>query len=478
MALFGFSIQCHATCKLLRRNSKLGKLYQARVLYGVYGSTEEYCDHDTFDASCNTGETIIIGGAEYGHMAEGKCIQVDLGVFGCKADVSSILSAECSGKQSCSLNVDDEALRNTKPCSVGILVYLKATYFCVKATQDSQPCSSRTASRNPQFLPSSLAQQALCPASTGLFDQEFPLTASPGQHLSFTLIDLSVLDPMTESPTRYDIQELGYILDTGSEKVFPVMQSGREEVELENSQTNTVSVALSSQINTPFIIEYKAEGCADLQLSSDVWVTRESDGAIVGCHDTPQTWNLQCIHSHWAGVIGNCSLPPEPKPVVMQSSDYKLPLPKDIIIVIIACATFFLAVVTITLGYVCLKWPKEVKRQQPTTLRYGNVRHTRVPSTSETYLSETYLTPQYTPEDPRTGEYQPIWSKPLPTPPGLERSNSQATTEPIRSPCVPPKRNNEDVYNASLASEDYIDRRKNFVLDKDLVQQHSNINHV
>lgn len=94
--------------------------------------TAEYCDHESFEASCSPGETVIIGGAEYGHMAKGKCVQVNLGVFGCRADVSDILNDHCTGKESCSLRVDDEALRETKPCSVGISVYLKATYFCVK----------------------------------------------------------------------------------------------------------------------------------------------------------------------------------------------------------------------------------------------------------------------------------------------------------------------------------------------------------
>ena len=74
----------------------------------------------------------MIGAAEYGHMAQGKCVKLDLGIFGCKADVTDILDQRCSGKRSCTVPVVDEELRNTEPCTVGILVYLKASYMCIK----------------------------------------------------------------------------------------------------------------------------------------------------------------------------------------------------------------------------------------------------------------------------------------------------------------------------------------------------------
>jgi hypothetical protein len=99
------------------------------------GSTAEYCENESFAPSCSPGETIVIGRAEFGHMAIGKCIEVNLGVFGCKVDVADILREECAGKQSCTISTDDPRLSNTRPCQKGILVYLKATYFCVKGKQ-------------------------------------------------------------------------------------------------------------------------------------------------------------------------------------------------------------------------------------------------------------------------------------------------------------------------------------------------------
>ena len=93
--------------------------------------SDEYCDYEAFEASCRNDETIIIGAAEYGHISVGKCVRKNLGQFGCKTDVSEMLNQRCSGKRSCSISVDDETLRNTEPCTVGILVYLKATYMCI-----------------------------------------------------------------------------------------------------------------------------------------------------------------------------------------------------------------------------------------------------------------------------------------------------------------------------------------------------------
>ena len=71
--------------------------------------------------------------AEYGHISVGKCVKADiLGVLGCKADVIGIFERRCSGKQSCEMDVQDEQLRDTSPCQTGIVVYLEATYACVK----------------------------------------------------------------------------------------------------------------------------------------------------------------------------------------------------------------------------------------------------------------------------------------------------------------------------------------------------------
>ena len=94
--------------------------------------SQEYCDYETFDAACQADERIIIGSALYGHMAQGKCIKLNTPYFGCQASVEHILDERCSGKQTCSIAVVAEELRDSQPCTPGIAVYLDASYICAK----------------------------------------------------------------------------------------------------------------------------------------------------------------------------------------------------------------------------------------------------------------------------------------------------------------------------------------------------------
>ena len=94
---------------------------------------EEFCDYESFEAQCLTGEHMEILIAEYGHMEIGKCIKNDFGYLGCKADVTSILERRCNGKRQCELEMNDQELRATQPCTVvGITLYLKVSYVCFK----------------------------------------------------------------------------------------------------------------------------------------------------------------------------------------------------------------------------------------------------------------------------------------------------------------------------------------------------------
>lgn len=96
-------------------------------------TTEEFCDFDVnFSASCNSGEILQIIWADYGHMEIGKCIKVDIGFLGCKADVTGMLSGRCDGKQACEVSVLDQQFRDTEPCTPGINVYLRVSYACLK----------------------------------------------------------------------------------------------------------------------------------------------------------------------------------------------------------------------------------------------------------------------------------------------------------------------------------------------------------
>lgn len=91
----------------------------------------DYCDHESFSANCASGEILQILDAQYGHIRIGKCIEADLGLFGCKAEVTDILQAACNGKRSCEISVNDNRFRNTQPCQKGVTLQVEARYACL-----------------------------------------------------------------------------------------------------------------------------------------------------------------------------------------------------------------------------------------------------------------------------------------------------------------------------------------------------------
>ena len=98
----------------------------------LFSGPTEYCHRETFNATCETNEVVVMQMARYGRMSLGKCIKIDLGYLGCVVDVLSVMDYKCSGRTSCSLNVDDDKLYQTKPCPTDITPHLQASYSCIK----------------------------------------------------------------------------------------------------------------------------------------------------------------------------------------------------------------------------------------------------------------------------------------------------------------------------------------------------------
>jgi hypothetical protein len=109
---------------------KLLVIATSQQLFIVSVTTEEYCDNEVFDASCNAGEFITILAAEYGQMHLGKCIKNDFGHVGCKADAATIVGNTCNGKQNCEF--DESQLGSLSPCPSGLAVFLEVTHSCLK----------------------------------------------------------------------------------------------------------------------------------------------------------------------------------------------------------------------------------------------------------------------------------------------------------------------------------------------------------
>ena len=98
----------------------------------LFSGPTEYCHREIFNATCETNEVIVMQMARYGRMSLGKCIKIDLGYLGCAVDVLSVMDYKCSGRSSCSLNVDDDILYSTHPCPPDITPHLQASYSCIK----------------------------------------------------------------------------------------------------------------------------------------------------------------------------------------------------------------------------------------------------------------------------------------------------------------------------------------------------------
>ena len=106
------------------------------------------------------------------------------------------------------------------------------------------------------YISSTLAKKKSCSRTTGQFDQEFSITAKPGQQISFTLIDIEASVPRDDED-HYGQEDLGYILDTASDEVFPIQQKGAVEAELAEVSAHTASVVLSSNPASNFLIAFK-----------------------------------------------------------------------------------------------------------------------------------------------------------------------------------------------------------------------------
>lgn len=92
----------------------------------------EYCNMESFDATCPEGDVILMTHAQFGQMRLGRCIEVDLGYVGCYGDVLGLLDRTCSGKTSCSVAVGGRDMASTSNCAKSLMQYLEADYKCVK----------------------------------------------------------------------------------------------------------------------------------------------------------------------------------------------------------------------------------------------------------------------------------------------------------------------------------------------------------
>ena len=98
----------------------------------------EYCQWETFNATCSRGSVVVMQSARYGRMKHGRCADTDV-YIGCSADVLLQMDERCSGRQSCMLAIPDSYLHQQQPCPNDMMAYLEASFLCVRGMYVRQP---------------------------------------------------------------------------------------------------------------------------------------------------------------------------------------------------------------------------------------------------------------------------------------------------------------------------------------------------
>lgn len=92
----------------------------------------EYCQSETFRATCPKNQVVVMKKALYGRMGTGRCLTDEFGNLGCEFDVLREMDNICSGTNSCEFKVDDSSFAAVKPfCHAQLKSYLLAGYDCV-----------------------------------------------------------------------------------------------------------------------------------------------------------------------------------------------------------------------------------------------------------------------------------------------------------------------------------------------------------
>lgn len=98
----------------------------------VLSGMREYCERESFQASCEEGEVIMMQTAKFGRMRLGRCVQQDYGSLGCSKDVLSEMDHRCSGKRECTFPLTSLQDSTHMDCPKELMSYLEASYSCLK----------------------------------------------------------------------------------------------------------------------------------------------------------------------------------------------------------------------------------------------------------------------------------------------------------------------------------------------------------
>ena len=88
------------------------------VYYHVFaGIMQEFCQWESFNATCRQNEVIMMEHARYGRMSVGRCVNKYFDEVGCKTNVLTFMDSRCSGRRNCVITVASIAMEGFRPCS-------------------------------------------------------------------------------------------------------------------------------------------------------------------------------------------------------------------------------------------------------------------------------------------------------------------------------------------------------------------------
>ncbi|KAK2150343.1 hypothetical protein LSH36_410g03000, partial [Paralvinella palmiformis] len=175
----------------------------------------EYCQWETFNATCSSNEIIFMKVANYGRMRFGRCVKENHGNIGCSSNVLPQLDRKCSGRHTCQLVIPDPMLHNIHPCPKELVPYLEASYICLPGLKVSQ-ISGYLASATP--------------VEDGIGTRQCPwiLHANSGQRINLTLYAFGTAQRHLEDAD-------------GGELMEPIDECGSDIIITDSGRTRSIS---------------------------------------------------------------------------------------------------------------------------------------------------------------------------------------------------------------------------------------------
>lgn len=107
-----------------------------RVFLYIASRAKDFCQLESFEATCPEGSVVLMQRALYGRMRLGRCLPRDYYV-GCAADVIAEMDAKCSGRQHCRVAIPEHSLLRALACPSDLVSYLEAEYTCITGKTSS-----------------------------------------------------------------------------------------------------------------------------------------------------------------------------------------------------------------------------------------------------------------------------------------------------------------------------------------------------